>query len=133
LAGILSLAVGLLACTSPQTSSVVPTNPRTLESIAAPKDVIQLPVNANRQLDIIGIYSDGSRQSVTADCTFASSDTNIATVTKDGLLHTIAKGTATIQVSCTEGMATRETTFTVDVWQTVNPPITTTGFPGNRE
>jgi hypothetical protein len=68
----------------------------TLTSIVIQPPSIALTVGTTFQLTAWGNYSDGSRKNITDEASWSSSDTNVATVTQNGLVTGDAQGTATI-------------------------------------
>jgi len=94
---------------------------KALQSIAASPPEVSLDVGDTEQLTVTATYSDESTAVVTtsADCTYVSDNTTVATVTSPGggLITAVAEGSATITVSYTE--AGIEATDTVSVTVTV--------------
>jgi uncharacterized protein YjdB len=86
-----------------------------LKSIIASPNNISLAVNATQQLTITATYTNGSLKNVTVPSTYKSSNEKIATVTKTGLVKGIAKGSASITVSYSEGNVTKTVMVPVTV------------------
>jgi hypothetical protein len=77
-----------------------------LVSIAVTPLAATLQIGASQQLTVTGTYEEGSRNDVTAESTFASSNAGVATVDASGQVLGVAEGTATITATHT---ATGET------------------------
>lgn len=88
--------------------------PVTLESISAEPESVSLLVDETEQLVVTATYSDASEADVTAEATYESSDTSVATVSA-GLITAVAEGSATVTVSYTEAEITRTDTVSVTV------------------
>ncbi len=76
---------------------------------------VSLAVKATYQLTISALDTAGNLKNVTAKCTFKSSNTKVATVTKGGLITGVAAGSSTIAASYTEGKITKTVTISVTV------------------
>jgi uncharacterized protein YjdB len=74
----------------------VTTNPVTLQSLAItpPNSVTTLGIPA--QFAVVGLFSDGSHQDVTASALWSSLNPDIAIVNRGGLAYTIGKGMSNI-------------------------------------
>jgi len=87
--GISALTLPCLGCgkffAGPPLSSV---------SIGPPNPTV--PVGQTQQMDATGVYEDNSRQSITKESDWTSSDTAVATVSSSGLVTGVSIGTATI-------------------------------------
>ena len=84
----------------------------TLTSIVIQPPSVELVVGATFQLTAWGTYSDGSRKDITDEVSWVSSDTQVATVTQNGLATGDAQGTATITASY-EGLSGTGTVIVV--------------------
>ncbi|HEU4732240.1 MAG TPA: Ig-like domain-containing protein [Kofleriaceae bacterium] len=71
----------------------------TLDEIQVTPTDPAVPAGIAKQLTAMGLFSDGSKQDLTAQVTWASSDTDHVTVSATGLARAIAKGSATITAS----------------------------------
>ena len=69
-----------------------------IEEVLTPEGVA---VNTTQQLTIYAIYKKTTLEDVTANCTYQSSNENIATVNATGLVKAVGSGSATIMVSYT--------------------------------
>ncbi len=83
-----------------------------LQKIRLSKSAIILSVGASQNIDAIGTYDDNSTHTITDDCNWSSSDTNITTVDK-GLVSGISEGNATIIAR--DGNITSENSLDVEV------------------
>ncbi len=88
-----------------------------LKSIAVSPEEVILTVNASQQLSVTATYTKGEPKSVTAECSYESSNGGIATVTEGGLVKGIALGSASITVSYPYGKQSRTVTIPVTVKQ----------------
>jgi len=80
-------------CSSTSTSTTTPT----LSSITVtPNPPDNLAVGSTQQFTATGFYSDGSNADITSQVTWASSNTNIATISATGLATGIAAGDTSI-------------------------------------
>lgn len=87
--------------------------PAELVSIAiSPSDVTN-GVGSTRQFTATGTYTDDSTQDLSSTVTWASSDTDVATIDSNGLATTLSEGTTTI--TATLGLISDSTTLTVEV------------------
>jgi|WetSurMetagenome_2_1015567.scaffolds.fasta_scaffold47819_2 trimeric autotransporter adhesin len=115
----LVIAVMLPACSSetaapPAASSTTApatpaaTGPLVLQSIEASPSSIDVPYKSKRQLEITAVYTNFTRQDVTAKCTYKSDNEGLATVDAAGLVS-VSGGEATchITVSYTENGVTK--------------------------
>jgi len=71
----------------------------TLSSIAATPASVSLDVDGTQQLTVTATYSDTSTADVTAEASYESSVTSVATVSTGGLITGVAEGDTTITVS----------------------------------
>lgn len=115
---VTGVAVGTVTITvtlSGKTGTVELTvNTATLQSITVTPANPSLPKNFDRQMRATGNYSDGSTQDLTANVTWASSNTTSATITPAGLVQaTATPGTTTITASLTTPNLSGNTTVTV--------------------
>ena len=92
-----------------------------LSSISVlPETMNIVRINTKAITSITAYYDDGSNASIAkADCTYESSNSNIAGVSTSGLVTGKTAGSATITVSYTEEDITKEDTISVTV---TNPP-----------
>jgi len=95
---------------STATSTVIVTIP-TLASIAVYPVTPSVALGVTAQFEAIGSYSDGSTRNLTSAMTWGSTATNVATISVNGLVNTVAVGTTTI--SATSGLFTASTVLTV--------------------
>jgi len=79
------------------------------------------PPSKSQQLLATGTYTDGSSQDLTEVATWTSLAESIATVTKNGLVNSVAPGRTTIQVS--SGGATGSITLTVSTRNEIAAPV----------
>ncbi len=79
-------------------------------------------LNSTRSItSITAAYSDGSSSVIgTADCNYVSSDSNIASVSADGIVTSKSNGSATVTISYTEDEITKTDTIAVTV--SYSPP-----------
>ncbi|MBU4143154.1 Ig-like domain-containing protein, partial [Patescibacteria group bacterium] len=70
-----------------------------------------LPLGNTVQFTASGSYSDGTTLNITAQVTWSSSNTSVATVNNSGLATAMATGTATI--TATSGSISGNTTLTI--------------------
>ena len=88
---IASLTIGLAACSSKTTTTPV------LSSITvSPSSPTNLTVGSTTSFTASGTYSDGSTADITSQVTWASDNTEIATIDSTGLATGVAAGTANI-------------------------------------
>jgi len=93
-----TMTVGVVACKSKPATTPAPAP--TLSSIAVtPASPDNLAVGSTQQFTAIGTYSNGSTADITSQVTWASSDTNVATVSSSGLVTAVAEGTTSITAS----------------------------------
>ncbi len=74
--------------------------PGVLMSVAVTPAATTLAVGTSEQLIATGTFSDGTTQDVSADMTWSSSASAIATVSSSGLEHALAVGPETITATC---------------------------------
>ncbi len=72
---------------------------KVLESIAAEPSEVSLLVDETEQLTVTATYSDETTADVTAEASYESNDTSVATVSEAGLITGVAVGDATVTVS----------------------------------
>src|SRR3977135_1565477 len=94
LAGTLTILGLLAACGGGAVSNPV-SNP-VLSSIQVSGASTSLNSGTSQQMTATGVYSNNSTQNLTSTATWASSDTNVATVTTGGMVTAKAHGTCTI-------------------------------------
>lgn len=90
------------------------TNPA-MDSIEVTPAAPNLAVGANQQLTVTGTESEGGTLNVTSLATYQSSDTAVATVNAQGVVHAVATGNATITASYVSGGDTLTDTSAVTV------------------
>jgi uncharacterized protein YjdB len=105
----LLLVLVLSAC-----SSTTPTGP-VLKSIANTTPVVIVKAGDTNQLLITATFDDGTTQNVTAKCTFAIDNNQIATVSTGGLITAIKVGQANITVSFISGYVSTQIVVPVGV------------------
>ena len=88
-----------------------------LKSIAVSPEEVILPVDATQQLTVTATYTEGEPKNVTAECSYESSNVEIATITGGGFVKGIAPGSASITVSYPYGKQSRTVTIPVTVKQ----------------
>jgi hypothetical protein len=104
-----------------QTSTAVPTGPGfvvTFDAVAASPDPMAVAVNATQQIQLSLAFSNGTilpGASAGGTASFNSGNTNVATVSADGLVTGVEQGTTTINVSYTLNGVTRNDSLTVNV------------------
>ena len=86
-----------------------------LKSISVSSKSVSMNIDDTLQLCITALYSDKSTVDVTADSTFKSSNTKIATVNRSGEVTAISKGKTKITIkynekSCTVNVTIKEST-----------------------
>ena len=83
----------------------------TLDSIAVNPSNSELVLGGNQQLGVVGTLTDNTTQDVTPQASFSSSNTDVASVSQDGVVtaHTIGEAT----ITATVGEIMGETTLTV--------------------
>ena len=96
-----------------------------LESIAASPESVTLVVDGTQPLTVTATYSDSSTPDVTAESTYESNDTSVATVSTGGLITAIVEGDATVTVTYL--------TKTAEVSVTVSEEGIKGDFDGNNE
>jgi uncharacterized repeat protein (TIGR01451 family) len=116
-AGGLAHAVGVGTSTiSAAQGAVVGTTtltvqPATLTALAVTPTDPSIPSGTDQQFTATGTYTDGATADVTADVTWASDNTSVATVDPSGLGHARVVGTA--NVTATKGTVSAGTTLIV--------------------
>ena len=100
-------ASGLMA------TSVV--NVSALRSIAVQPSPMPLKVGDSGNLTVTGTYIDSTTANVTKDCTFVSSNLNVATVDGSGLVNATGLGAATVTATHTMSGKLASTTVSVTV------------------
>ncbi|MCJ7494204.1 MAG: Ig-like domain-containing protein, partial [Deltaproteobacteria bacterium] len=97
-----SLGSTILTVNAPPLSSIVvtPANP-------------SIPVGVTQPFTATGTFSDGTSRDITAQVTWSSSNTSIATVNSSGLATAVAVGTGTT-ITATSGKISGSTTLTVN-------------------
>jgi len=87
-----------------------------LQSIVASPTEISLAVDEIQQLTVTATYSDASTVDVTAEASYESSNTSVATVSAAGLITGVAEGSATVTVSYQTETAEVSVTVGFDHW-----------------
>lgn len=97
-------------------TAVITVSSATLQRVEIEPDEPVNAAGATRQLTLVGYYSDGTTRNVTADATWVSQSTNVATVSNasgsKGLVNTLAVGTSVIVAAV--GSITDTTTIHVE-------------------
>lgn len=82
------------------------------------------------QIVVTALQSDDSQKEVTSEATYTSSDTNVATVSEQGLVTAVSEGSAVITVSyenfvveITADVSVKETSLTVQVSDEAGNPV----------
>ena len=86
-----------------------------LESIAVTPEDVTVTKGETQQFTATGTYSDNSTQDITSSVDWSSSDTDIATISSEGVANSIAAGTVTITAK--SGNLTDTASVTVKVLQ----------------
>lgn len=103
----------------------IPAPAATLASLSVTPTNPTVNVGATRQFTATGTYSDATTQDITAQVTWASETTAVATVNSSGLASALTSGTSTI--SATKSGVSGSTLLTV---QAAPLGITTASLPG---
>jgi lactocepin len=130
----LVIIIILPACSSGTTSPATPaptstpatpaaTDPLTLQSIEVSPTGTEIRVKSTGQIEVTASYTNGTKQSITAKCTYTSSDEKVATVNTAGLITAVANGDCKITASYTETGVTKTNSLSVRVYS---------GFLGNN-
>ena len=93
----------------------------TLKSIAVTPAAPSIAASATEQFTATGTYSDGSTQNITAQVTWSSSATTVATINASGLATSVAAGTSTIGAALSG--VSGSTTLTVTGSGTTGTPV----------
>lgn len=96
---------------APVSKGTPPPTPVTLTSIEVAPASPFIAMGTSRQFTATGVYSDNSKQDITASVTWASSNTAVATVGTTGLAAAVGAGTTI--VTATSGSLSASTTLTV--------------------
>jgi hypothetical protein len=88
------------ACGSVSASITVTVTAASLVSIALTPPAPSVALGSRQQFTATGTFSDNSTQDLSADLTWTSSSTAVATVSSSGLVSTLGTGTATIIATC---------------------------------
>jgi uncharacterized protein YjdB len=83
------------AITTLQAQSVSLVTSATLVQVIAQSTVPTIPIAAAQQLQLFGIFSDGTKQDLTALATWTSTDATVATVSSSGVAMGVAAGAVT--------------------------------------
>lgn len=142
---VAGLAFGLAACgggsgstpgggTTGGTTLTSPTG-ASLLSIALTSTSSSLPKGISEQIIATGIYSDGSRQNLTASAAWSSSNPAVATVSNSGVATTVGVGTT--QITTTAGITSWTYTLTVTTavlnYISITPSASTVGAGQTRQ
>ncbi len=122
-----SLAGGAISCTATMTVVNPPPPPTLLSCAVTPANPV-LDLGTNQTFVATGHYSDGSTQNLTAQATWSSSVTAVATVNAQAFARTVGLGSTTITASGIPGGISCSTTLTVIVRPTLQ---SITVAPGN--
>jgi uncharacterized repeat protein (TIGR03803 family) len=87
-------------CGTASSSFLVTVTPASLVSIALTPPAPSIALGSRQQFTATGTFSDNSTQDLSADLTWTSSSTAVATVSSSGLVSTLGTGTATIIATC---------------------------------
>ena len=123
---LLTLAVVLTGCGSSGNSGASTPAPITLSSIAVEPANQSIPVNGTHQFTASGTYSDGSSKDVTAQATWSSNKTSVATVNASGMVTAVASGTANITATVGTVNGSRSLTVTPILSSIVVAPASST-------
>jgi trimeric autotransporter adhesin len=119
---ILLNIVALLAGCSSSHNTTPP--PVVLDGIAVGPPDISVAVGLTNQFNATGLYSDGSKQDISAQVAWSSANSNMATVSSTGLATTLSPGATTITASM--GGMSGSTSFNVTAATLVMVDITPT-------
>ncbi|TKB27207.1 DUF4082 domain-containing protein [Desulfopila sp. IMCC35006] len=97
-------------------ATTVPTP--TLSSISVTPTGSTLTTGATRQFTATGLYSDGSSQNITAQASWTSSNSGIASITNSGLATGVSAGSATISAALSGKTGTTNLIITTAPQQT---------------
>ena len=86
-------------------TAAITVSPLRIVSIAVTPASASVQVGSTQQLTVIATYNDLSTGNVTANSSFESGDTGIATVSTDGLVTGVAEGATSIAVSVGDATA----------------------------
>ena len=144
---IAGLAFGLAACggggggtTGGGTTgggATTPTSPTgaSLSYIILTSGSASLPKGISEQFIATGVYSDGTKQNLTASSTWSSSNPAVATISNSGVATAVGAGTA--KITATAGIASLSYTLTVTTaalnYISVTPPAPTVGAGQTRQ
>lgn len=141
---IAGLAFGLTACggggggsTSSGGGTTTPTSPTgaSLSNIILTSASASLPKGISEQFIATGVYSDGTRQNLTASSTWSSSNPAVATISNSGVAAAVGAGTT--KITATAGIASSSYTLTVTTaalnYISVTPPAPTVGVGQTRQ
>lgn len=138
------LAFGLAACggggggsTSSGGGTTTPTPPTgaSLSYIILTSGSASLPKGISEQFIATGVYSDGTRQNLTASSTWSSSNPAVATISNSGVAAAVGAGTT--KITATAGIASSSYTLTVTTaalnFISITPPAPTVGVGQTRQ
>lgn len=141
---IAGLAFGLTACggggggsTSSGGGTTTPTSPSgaSLSNIILTSGSASLPKGISEQFIATGVYSDGTRQNLTASATWSSSNPAAATISNSGVATAVGAGTT--KITATAGIASSSYTLTVTTaalnYISITPPAPTVGVGQTRQ
>jgi sugar lactone lactonase YvrE len=117
--------------------ATTPTSPTgaSLSYIILTSGSASLPKGISEQFIATGIYSDGTKQNLTASATWSSSNPAVATISNSGVATAVGAGTA--KITATAGIASLSYTLTVTTaalnYISVTPPAPTVGAGQTRQ
>jgi uncharacterized repeat protein (TIGR03803 family) len=92
-------------CGSFSSSLIVTVTPATLASITLTPPIPSIAAGTSQQFTATGTFSDNTTQNLSADLTWTSSNTSLATVSSTGLASTAGAGTGTATITATCSVA----------------------------
>ena len=100
-------------------SATITVNAASLSSISISPSVFSIAAGQNKQLSVMGIYSDGSSHDVTSQAAWVAGNTAAASVDSNGLVTGVAQGTSTITASVSGKQATAAVTVSTALLQSI--------------
>ena len=95
-----------------QSSSTVIVTPAAIRSLSIQAKDTLIPVGSTQQVQLIGVFSDGSMQDLSLSANWTSANPNIASITSTGLAAAISPGNVVFNASF-GGLAASSTGFVV--------------------